>query len=53
MSIRFIGKTLFPRQPAWKRERAIKHFFVALAVAVVFAAIVAGMMLLINSRPMR
>jgi hypothetical protein len=51
MPIRTLGRVLFPRQQAWQRERFVKHVLIALAVAVIFAAIVAGMMFLINSRP--
>jgi hypothetical protein len=48
----FIGKILFPRSQPWRRERQMKSIFMALLTGLIFAAIVAGVILLRNYRPM-
>ena len=50
MPIRTLGKAMFPRQQPWKRERTIWHLLIAIAVAIVFAAIVVGVMFMSNTR---
>ena len=50
MPIRILGKVIFPRQPAWQRERYIKHILVAIAVSIVLAAVAAAVMFTSNAR---
>ena len=52
MPVDYFGKMLFPRLQPWQRRRQIKTMLMVLIVAVIFAAVVAGFMLLRNSRPM-
>jgi len=50
MPIKFLGKVLFPRLPEWQRRRQTKSLLVAIAVALLFTAVVVGFMFFQNNR---
>ena len=51
MALEYIGKVLFPRLPPWQRRRKINTMLIATLAALFFAALVVGLLLLINSLP--
>ncbi len=40
-----LGKILFPRQPDWQRQKQIKTMFSVVLTSLIFASLVAGLML--------
>jgi len=51
MALDYIGKMLFPRLPPWQRRRKINTMLIATLGALVVAALVGGLLLLINFTP--
>jgi hypothetical protein len=51
MPFNFIGKVLFPSLQPWQRRRQLKTMLYVLFGALVFAALVGGVMFMVNSRP--
>ena len=47
--LKFIGRLLFPRSQRWKQKQQIRLLLAALAVGIMFGAIIVGIMLLGNS----
>jgi len=50
MPMQILGRVLFPRLQPWQQRRQAKNLVAALLVALIFAAIVAGIMFLTNAR---
>jgi hypothetical protein len=50
MPLNHLGKFLFPRQQSWYQRRQAKTIVIVLLVALTFAAVVAAVMFLRNSR---
>jgi hypothetical protein len=50
MPLNFLGKVLFPRLEPWRRKRQAKAIMWAVLTALIFAAVVVGIMFLENSR---
>jgi hypothetical protein len=48
MPMNFIGKAMFPRLPRWQSRRQAIHLVAALAVGVLFAAVIVAVMFLQN-----
>lgn len=45
MPVKFLGRLLFPRLPDWQARRQARHLLAATAVALMFGAIVAALIL--------
>jgi hypothetical protein len=50
MPYNFIGRVLFPKHPAWKQKREAKIIVIAVSAALLFAGIIAAVMLLQGGR---
>jgi hypothetical protein len=50
MSLKFLGKMLFPHLAPWQRQQQAKIMVWVLLTAVVFAVVVVAIMLLVNAR---
>jgi len=50
MPLNFLGKVLFPRLEPWRQKRQTKAILWAVLTAIIFAAVVVGIMFLENSR---
>lgn len=50
MSMKFIGKVLFPHLPPWQSQRQAKHLVAAFVVAIILGCAVVAIMFLQNGR---
>ncbi len=50
MSMNFIGRMLYPNQPAWQARRQAKQIVAAFTVAVLFGLVVGAIILFVNSK---
>ena len=49
MPLNLLGKILLPREQSWRQRQQAKNVFAALIVALIFASIIAAVMLMRNS----
>jgi hypothetical protein len=50
MPINYIGRTLFPHEEQWRQRRRLKTILYTVVTAVVFAAVVGGVMFWLNMK---
>ena len=51
MPMKFIGKVLFPRLQPWQRQRQLKTMLFVTCGALLFATLIAGVIIYTNHRP--
>ena len=50
MPMNFLGRTLFPNQPAWRAKRQARQIFAAFMVALIFGMVVAVVIWFTNAK---
>lgn len=50
MLLNFLGKTVFPDRPVWKRRQDIKHILTAILVGLILSGLIALILFLKHHR---